>query len=1078
MFVRALEGEAAVFGVGKQIDRSGDVCTIAYFDAPTEDPIKVELLAHQIEPVTIPEQTRVYYLNLAIGAWEIGRLLDDHGDTQLVQFPNKSTRLLSVVDIFVRWAKPIIDPTPFLANHINESPRFSDGRSAFTRSQISQRAAALGMSALLSSAVELESHQIEVVRRILQDPVQRYLLADEVGLGKTIEAGILIRQCVLDCGDEVTIVVIVPDALVLQWRNELTGKFLLDRQLDRTIHVVAAGKVASALQLLACADMLVIDEAHHLTERDKTSETYVAIAHAAKSIERILLLSATPVLHNERGFLAMLHLLDADNYPLDGIEAFRSKIESRQALAEIVAGLVPENALYLDYTLDALAERFSGDALLQSHVVKLRAIVEQMPSEDDPELVETIGRTRAHLSEVYRLHRRILRHRRRNVAGLTPDRAGAQIRRYRSADQRALTAAIEAWVFSEGVALSDSDDATAKRRHGALWQVVERASQYPSSGAGMVGFLAQRAELVGDRTAFATIAKLLGRTGLFEDRASVLAEVLQKAVDEGSKCVVFCTDGKTADALVAYLQSTIARPIDRHDPQDEAWRRFNDDPAHSVLVCDRHAEEGLNLQGGRKVVVHYDTPLNPNRMEQRMGRVDRYGAGDSVRSILLVCEDDPLGIAWSSYLDTALKLFDRSVASLQYLTDATVRGLPALLFEEGAEGLDRLVYAHAGDDGRIETELRSIDQQDALDALGTPPTDLTDQLCEVDDDWREIAKDTALWLEQTLAFDRLPLAGAWNGDDRSKPFRYRYATDRAHTLLPLPIFMSACGESLDFTPDQKFGRAIRTVPFGFQRRAVLSRRGRDAGMRLLRYGDPFLTGVGKITDADDRGRSFAVWREDPLYAANQVADAFLRFDFLVEVDLADAFAALGNLGRGGLAARAALRRRGDLMLAPSFSTIWIDSELNIVPEGGLRAVLDQPYHPEARGHGPYHDINVNARRWQRVKSLGIDVVGHWAEFCTRGRETAEAVLRDDPGFVVKLHAAEVVAAEADYARITQLEVRLRQDPAGPSVELDFERAIAAATRQGIVTPRVRLETIGAVFLTGSAAVTQRMMGSE
>ena len=249
-------------------------------------------------------------------------------------------------------------------------------------------------------------------------------------------------------------------------------------------------------------------------------------------------------------------------------------------------------------------------------------------------------------------------------------------------------------------------------------------------------------------------------------------------------------------------------------------------------------------------------------------------------------------------------------------------------------------------------------------------------------------------------------------------------------------------------------------------------------MRLLRYGDPFLTGVGEITDADDRGRSFALWREDPHYSADQAADAYLRFDFLVEVDLLDAITALEALGEDGFAARAALRRRGDLMLAPSFSTIWIDAALNIVPQGGLRALLDRPYRPVARGQGPYHDINVNARRWQRVKAIGIDVVAHWAELCTKGRQTAEALLRADPDFIAKLRAAETDAAEADYARITQLEVRLRQDPDGLSGQLDLERAIATATRQGIIQPRVRLETIGAVFLTGSAAVTERMMGGE
>src|SRR3546814_15273063 len=78
----------------------------------------------------IAEQTRVYHFDESAGTWEIGRLLDDHGDSQFVQFPNSKSKHLKSDAVFVRWARPILDPTPFLANRINESPRFSDGRSS------------------------------------------------------------------------------------------------------------------------------------------------------------------------------------------------------------------------------------------------------------------------------------------------------------------------------------------------------------------------------------------------------------------------------------------------------------------------------------------------------------------------------------------------------------------------------------------------------------------------------------------------------------------------------------------------------------------------------------------------------------------------------------------------------------------------------------------------------------------------------------------------------------------------------------------------------------------------------------
>ena len=435
VFVRAISGELAALGIGKLLSRDDANCTVEYFAAPMSEPVLKHCLSSELGSISLPSQTRVYARDSSVGAWEIGRILDDHGDSQLVKFPNGKTLHLPVASVFVRWDRSIEDPTLFLAAGISETPRFADGRAPFVRSLLQQRSASLGMPALLSSAIELEAHQVEVVRKVLQDPIQRYLLADEVGLGKTIEAGVLIRQCVLDDREAAFIVVIVPDALVSQWRLELSAKFFLEDLLDERVFVQPFSSRPRLASLLPQATMLVIDEAHHVTadEPEGPGSLYDDLVDAAPRVERVLLLSATPALHNERGFLRMLHLLDPAGYPLDSEEAFRRRIESRQALAEIVATLTPENALYLDYTLDQLSELFPDDARLQDAACQLREILTRMPSEDDPELVEAVALVRDHLSEVYRLHRRILRHRRRNVIGVTPDRAGLETVHYRSA---------------------------------------------------------------------------------------------------------------------------------------------------------------------------------------------------------------------------------------------------------------------------------------------------------------------------------------------------------------------------------------------------------------------------------------------------------------------------------------------------------------------------------------------------------------------------------------------------------------------------------------------------------------------
>nr|WP_284760363.1 protein DpdE [Agrobacterium sp. fls2-241-TYG-188a] len=1064
MFVRAVNGNCASWGVGKLIGRTGDECSVEYFDSPTAPTILVQIPVIDLKPAAIPEQTRVYYLNPSIGAWEIGRLLDDHGDVQIVQFPNKNTRHLNVIDIHVRWSKPIVDPTPFLASRINESPRFSDGRAAFTRSQVTQRGASLGMSAILSAAIDLESHQIEVVRQVLQDPVQRYLLADEVGLGKTIEAGLLIRQCFLDCGSKAKIVVVVPDALTEQWRTELIEKFYLDAALDRNVFVLPMSKSDKSRDLLQNADMLVVDEAHHLTRATDHPAIFNAIRTAALSAERLLLLSATPILHNEASFLAMLHLLDPDTYRLDDVDALKKRIAGRQELAEAVASLIPENALYLDYSIDVISNLFPDDVVLQNHVRRLREAIGTMPMEDDPELIEAIDRTRAHLSEIYRLDRRILRHRRRNVVGLTPDRAGADIFRYQSEDRAAFTRALDNWRFKEASDLDGRDDGAWTNHYQEFHRMLEKASEYAIPDPAAV-----------DLSTPASIGSTISRGGIFDDRYRALSEALERLVSGRFKCVVFCSDVATADALAKRLRINLRRPVDRHDQTSDQWRQFNDDPDHCVLICDRTAEEGLNLQGGRKVVVHYDTPFNPNRVEQRLGRVDRYGSGQTVRSVVLVCEDDEFQVAWTEYLENALKVFHRSVASLQYLIDQTVRDLIPALFNSGTEALQDLTLRHAGDKGVVEQEFRAIDQQDALDALSTPSSDLVDRLSEVDGDWSQIAHDTTLWLERTLLFERLVAAGL-DKKDHTAPFRYRFATGGSHTLIPLQTFMDACSDSVDLAPETRFSRVVKTFPNTFQRRTAISKVGRSQHTRLLRYGDPFLSGLSSITDADDRGRSFAMLRVDPSYKPSQSADVFLRFDFLVEANLEPLEAVLAKYGKAGSAAQSALRRRGDIALAPAFSSIWLDSTFAEVTNQSLRDVLQRPYQP-TKGTSHY-DINVNPYRWPRLERFGIDELTHWADFCSKSRAAAEAHLRANRDFIERLRLAERSAAEIDYRRLSQLETRSRRALTNDKNSLAFERDLAAAMIEGIKRPHIRLETIGAVFLTENSALADQLGGGS
>ena len=287
-----------------------------------------------LRPAVLSRQARAYWFDVGDGVWRVGRVkFHELGEVD-VRFPNHNDMSLPDADVFVRWDIPLVDPTAYLAAKINETPIYSDARSKFIKALVSQRRACVGMSALFSSIIDLEVHQIEVVRRVLQDPVQRYLLADEVGLGKTIEAGILIRQYVLDNPAGHRVAVIVPAALVPQWRDELSTRFLLDVELDDSVNVVAHDNLDEVRECLSGAEMVVVDEAHHI---HRGHWLFDLLAKETKNIPRFLLLSATPVLRNEAEFLGMLHLLDPLVFPLEKLDDFRSKIFHRQGLAEALA---------------------------------------------------------------------------------------------------------------------------------------------------------------------------------------------------------------------------------------------------------------------------------------------------------------------------------------------------------------------------------------------------------------------------------------------------------------------------------------------------------------------------------------------------------------------------------------------------------------------------------------------------------------------------------------------------------------------------------------------------------------------
>ncbi len=1054
------------WGIGKLLGVSQCTAKVQYFDAPggiLPDPVEVPF--SQIIQARLPAQTRVYRRTAELH-WQVGRVLEDDGAIIFVQFPNGEMENLAAEQLQVRWSWPLNDPLPLLAVEATETPFLADARANFVRAVASQHHAVAGVSAALCSSIDLVDYQFDVVRRVLSDPIQRYLLADEVGLGKTIEAAIIVRQYFID-DPAARAVLIVPPALVYQWRRELTVRFGLGAELDDLLHVIAHDDLKRLSKVIANAGMLVVDEAHHLSKQATAEqrELYELLRSHALSLPRLLLLSATPVLGNAEEFLRVLHLLDPVVFPLDDLDGFKRRIASRQVIAEVVSTLLPENVWGLGPDLERLLESYPDDPLLVEKVGTLQSVLDTFPDEENARFLAALEDLKTHLVESYRLHRRLLRNRRTSVPWATPRRAGMQ-----------------------SVAFSGEATATWRDRLEALRlalaaygsfphvsQPLLQAAVHPHSGQSLLQALT-RAGL--DEPDLLAQARGVDHAAerLLSDPARVIAlcgQVRMLLENPAVQVVVFCDRLQDADRVADALVREIGDRVARHEPVevDEdgevtalEWEQFLNLPDRvRVLVCDARAEEGVNLHGGRKVAVHYDLPSSPNRIEQRLGRLDRYGTGDPIVSYVLLDEANSDEAAWAQVLDSGWGVFRQSVASLQYLIESTSESLACGWSEQGTAALQVHADQLGGPGGWVQREVRQLNHQDSLDALASREIPGMDALEDVDSDWAE-------WRAafNALAVDSLQFVSRneseLGGQTTDTPFRigYAYRDGGRATLLPLAGFLKHFLATVDQSAIGGSARFPLSHLYAFKRNTVTNRRGLAQGLRLLRIGDPLVASLEQFCKTDDRGRAFAVWRANRQYEVSDPsgADLYFRFDFMVRPALNLANEKTLPLKQHALA------RKASTLLPPLVMRVWVHGNGTIETEPS--EFLTSGYSPALKG--ARRDFNLNSHRWRRLPAgIKSTWLRNWSGLCGSQRDIATTAVRSAPAYIEHIQSALNACAQERRLRRAQGEARAsRLQGLARQQELDElhqAEEMYAALEAAIANPSLDLDVVGAVFLS-------------
>lgn len=995
--------------------------------------------------VLVP-QTRAYWRHS--DRWFVGRVVWGDGGRYALRLPNSKQDIpVPGRELYVRWSRPVADPIDVLLAGGAESPYFRDTRIPFLASLVAQRAASGGLPALLSSAVELYPHQIRAARQVLADPVQRYLLADEVGLGKTIEAGFVLRQYLID-NPGGSVLVIAPEELRRQWQQELRDKFFIDDFPAAAIRL-ASHSSPSTWARDGAVGLTVVDEAHRLVDAD---DAYDALRQVCVVSERLLLLSATPILHREQQMLRLLHVLDPEMYDLADVAAFKDRVRSRHDVAMAFYALDPDFAFMVPDHIETIRKAFSSDATLTAICDR---VVAAAVADAQAELRHGIEELRAHVNEAYRLHRRIIRQRREAIVGRDscgPDSPPFEVTgRGRPAvlrleddvwDER--DRVLESW---RNAVLQDVEDGQmdgeAVSAYGRLFSRLIEVAADPLSSFGLVMQSRLAANGEGGRLPSApSVGQHEGRvlaaveSTLVVPVEAVLARLSPVLRAHPQALAVFVSDAEAASRLAGALRQAGIEVAAHHGGRDpaevetelQAWLRGD----ASVLVADASAEEGRNLQSA-VAVVHLGLPMSINRLEQRLGRVDRHGVPAPARQYLMLPQDrEAFASTWASTAVQGYGVFDRSLSTLQYALADLYETQSGILLDSGAGGLRAWQEELAT---TLDARRRDIAAEDMLEASFVADGDGRSDFGALDAleaDWRSLEAAT-----EALLAGAPGNLGFAEETPRKDPGTRKYSPAKA-TLVPMDMLARAVGN------------AAFESPVVYNRTAALRR----PGVRLARSGSVLVDALEQIVQYDDRGQASALWRYRREWRREPVV--YFGMQYLVEADIGSAVDAAEDLPDRNRA----LRRRADQMLPPFLTGLWLPAfSTSPVQDRDVLYLLNARYEPERGG-----DTNLSFERRRPLFELLNGPEG-FAEACETARTAGHSAVTGLSDLDARAEALAARAQKSLDRELSSLAARRRSDLLFAKAECGvLTPEVSEALVQGVARPTVRLTSVALVVL--------------
>ncbi len=588
--------------------------------------------------------------------------------------------------------------------------------------------------AVSTSLVEPLPHQITAVyREMLDRQPLSFLLADDPGAGKTIMTGLYIRELLVRA-ELRRCLIVAPGSLVEQWQQELSEKFHLHFTLlsNDLIEGAASGNVFAENDLLIARldklsrdedlqllienapdfDLIVFDEAHKLSatlfgdEVKETRRRRLAV-RIRNHTRNLLLLTATPHNGKEQDFELFMSLLDPDRFaghkrkaaetapPASRTDGLMRRLIKEQLVKFDGTALFPPRFAYVvPYELSdpeaALYERVTAYVRDEmNRAERLKAQGEGRRGVIVGFALTVLQRRLASSPEA--IYKSLMRRRERlerTVAETEILRQGAEARLLQPELERISLATIRE--LSEDGDDADPDDATA----GETEETEESAVDLATASSTITELRAEIETLRGLEALAADVRR--GGTDTKWNELSRLFQEAPELIDAGGgrrKLVIFTEHRDTLNYLVERIGTFLGVPeaivaIHGGLPREQrraAEARFKNEQDAIVLVATDAAGEGINLQRAH-LMVNYDLPWNPNRLEQRFGRIHRIGQTEVCHLWNLVAHKTREG-------DVYARLLEKIQVESEALGGAVFDVLGQITFEDGKTLRDLLIDA-------------------------------------------------------------------------------------------------------------------------------------------------------------------------------------------------------------------------------------------------------------------------------------------------------------------------------------------------------------------------------------------------